>query len=50
VTRVGSKGVVGEGVSVGNGEEVVKDVYKVTICRQFRLFVNNELKMSSGAL
>jgi len=31
VTSVGSKGVVGEGVSVGNGEEVVEEVFVVTM-------------------
>jgi len=29
---VGSKGVVGEGISIGNGEEVVEDVFVVAIC------------------
>jgi len=28
---VGSKGVVGEGVSVGNGEEVVEEVFVVVM-------------------
>jgi len=37
VTSVGSKGVVREGVSVGNGEKVVKDVFIVAMCRQFGL-------------
>jgi len=32
VTSVGSKGVVGEGISIGNGEEVVEDVFVVVIC------------------
>jgi len=50
VTSVGSKGVVGEGVSIGNGEEVVKDVFVVVMHEQFRLCVNRELKMLSGVL
>jgi len=49
-TSVGSKGDVGEGVSVGNGEEVVEEVFEIAICGRFRLFVNNELKMLSGVL
>ena len=49
-TSVGSKGVVGEGVSIGKGEEVVEDVFIVVMCGQFRLCVNRELKMSSGVL
>ena len=51
---VGSKGVVGEGVSDGNGEEVVKEavkeVFVIAMCEGFRLCVNRELKMSSGVL
>jgi len=47
---IGYKGVVGEGVSVGNRKEVVEDVFEVTIHGRFRLFVNKELKMLSGAL
>jgi len=47
---VGSKGVIGEGVSVGNGEEVVEDVFVVAICRRLGLCVNSVLKMSSGVL
>ena len=49
-TSVGSKGVVGEGVSIGNGEEVVKEVFVIAMHRQFRLCVNRGLKMSSGVL
>jgi len=49
-TSVGSKGVIGEGVSVGNGEEVVEDVFVVTICGQLGSCVNRVLKMSSGVL
>jgi len=30
---VGSKGVVGEGVSIGNGEEVVEEVFVVAMHR-----------------
>jgi len=47
---IGNKGVVGEGVSIGNGEEVVKEVFVITMCRQLRLCVNRELKMLSGVL
>ena len=43
---VGSKGDVGEGVSVGNG----KEVFVVAMHRRFRLCVNRELKMLSGVL
>jgi len=47
---VGNKGVVGEGVSVGNGEKVVEEVFVVVMCRRLRLCVNKELKMSLGVL
>jgi len=47
---VGIKGVVGECISVGNGEEVVEDVFVVTICRQLGSCVNRVLKMSLGVL
>jgi len=32
VMSVGSKGVFGEGVSVGKGEEVVKDISIIAMC------------------
>jgi len=32
VMSVGSKGVIGEGISIGNGEEVVEDVFVIAIC------------------
>ena len=48
-TSVGSKGVIGEGVSVGNGDEVVEDVF-VAICGRLGSCVNSVLKMSSGVL
>jgi len=47
---VGVKGDVGEGVSIGNGEEVVEEVFVIVMCRQLRLCVNRELKMSLGVL
>jgi len=31
-TSVGNQGVVGEGVSVGKGEEVVEEVFVITMC------------------
>ena len=47
-TSVGNKGVVGEGVSVSNSEEVVEEVFVITMCRWLRLCVTRELKMLSG--
>jgi len=46
----GSKGVVGEGISVGNGEEVVEDIFVIMICERFGSCVNRVLKMSLGVL
>jgi len=50
VMSVGSKGVVGEGVSIGNGEEVVEEVFVIVICGQLGSCVNRVLKILSGVL
>ena len=50
VMSVGSKGVIGEGISIGNGEEVVEDVFVIAICGRLGSCVNRVLKMSSGVL
>jgi len=47
---VGSKSIVGEGISIGNGEEVVEDVFVIAICGRLGSCVNRVLKMSSGVL
>jgi len=47
---VSSKCVIGEGVSIGNGEEVVEDVFVIVICRRLGSCMNRVLKMSSGVL
>jgi len=50
VISVGNKGVVGEGVSVGNGEEVLEEVFVIVMHGRLRLCVNRELKMLLGVL